>query len=126
MTEQKYKCNHCEYITNRTNNLKRHHNTVHKLLNEKMKTIRDKKNLMTKNILSYVDQNNLTDKSIKIPNGTLKFVNSNTTQAITFKYLETCLSEIIKNDSKVKKILDYIKQRREIKQQMDIKRFNIN
>ena len=36
MTEQKYKCNHCEYITNRTNNLKRHHNTVHKLLNEKI------------------------------------------------------------------------------------------
>ena len=36
MTEQKYKCNHCDYITNRTNNLKRHQNTVHKLLNEKI------------------------------------------------------------------------------------------
>jgi|688.fasta_scaffold02753_41 hypothetical protein len=38
MNEQKYKCNYCEYITNRTNNLKRHHNTVHKLIieNEKM------------------------------------------------------------------------------------------
>jgi uncharacterized C2H2 Zn-finger protein len=36
MTEQKYKCNHCDYITNRTNNLKRHQNTVHKLLNEKL------------------------------------------------------------------------------------------
>lgn len=97
-----------------------------KLLNEKMKTIRDKKNIMTKQILSYVDQNNLSDKTIKIPNGSLKFVNSNTSQAITFKYLETSLSEIIKNETQVQKILEYIKQRREIKHQMDIKRFYVN
>ena len=97
-----------------------------KIYNEKIKTIKDKKNMMTKNILSYVDENHLTDKSIKLPDGSLKFVNFNTTQAITFKYLETCLSEIIKNENQVKKILDYIKQRREIKQQMEIKRYYLN
>jgi hypothetical protein len=97
-----------------------------KLYNEKIKMIRDKKNIITQNILNYVDANQLTEKSVKIPDGSLKFVNLNTTQAITFKYLETCLSEIIKNDNQVKKILDYIKQRRVVKQQMEIKRFYLN
>jgi len=29
-----YKCEYCEYKTNRKNNLKRHQSAIHKLLNE--------------------------------------------------------------------------------------------
>ena len=58
MTEQKYKCNHCEYITNRTNNLKRHHNTVHKLLNEKMLNEANNIHLEKNNIHSEDINNN--------------------------------------------------------------------
>ena len=31
------------------------------------------------------------------------------TQQLTFKYLEICLSEIIKNEDQVNKIVDYVK-----------------
>ena len=51
MTEQKYKCNHCEYITNRTNNLKRHHNTVHKLLNENEKMLNENEKMLNDNYI---------------------------------------------------------------------------
>jgi HD superfamily phosphohydrolase len=97
-----------------------------KHLSEQIKTIRDKKNTMTNNILSYIEDNNLTQTTISIPDGKIKFVKTNIMQGITFKYLETCLNEIIKNENQVNKILEYIKQRRESKQQMEIKRLYNN
>lgn len=97
-----------------------------KLLNDKIKNIRDKKNDVTKHILSYVEVNNLTNVNIKTSDGNIKFVNANTSPPITFKYLEKCLLEIIKNESQVKKIIEYIKLKRDIKQNVEIKRFNIN
>ena len=62
MTEQKYKCNHCDYITNRTNNLKRHQNTVHKLLNEKILNETNNIHLEKNNIL--LEKNNIHSEDI--------------------------------------------------------------
>lgn len=94
-----------------------------KLLNDKIKHIRDKKNGITKNILSYVEVNNLANSNIKTTDGHVKIVNTSISPPITFKYLEKCLLEIIKNESQVTKIIEYIKQRRDIKHSFEIKRF---
>jgi len=61
--------------------------------------------------------------TIQISDGKLKFVQLKETQPLTFKYLETCLKEIIKNEEQVNKIVDYIKNKREVKYVADIKRF---
>ena len=62
MTEQKYKCNHCDYITNRTNNLKRHQNTVHKLLNEKI--LNETNNILLEKNNILLEKNNIHSKDI--------------------------------------------------------------
>lgn len=97
-----------------------------KIINDKIKNIRERKNIIAKNVLSHVEENHLTNANIKTKDARIKFVTTNITPPITFKYLETCLQEIIKNETQVKKIIEYVKLRREIKHTIEIKRFNNN
>jgi hypothetical protein len=93
---------------------------------EKVKELRDKKNIIAEQINQQIEIQELSNSSIKINDGQLKFVKIKETQPLTFKYLETCLSEIIKNEEQVKKIIEYIKNKREIKYIPEIKRFYSN
>jgi hypothetical protein len=99
-----------------------------KTLGEKMKELRDKKNMLTEQINDYVETSfpEGTNAAVKISDGQIKFVKVKETQQLTFKYLETCLSEIIKNEEQVKKIVDYVKNKREVKYVPEIKRFYNN
>ena len=97
-----------------------------KILGDKMKELRDKKNTLTEQINTQVESGNISTPSIKISDGQLKFVKTKDTQQLTFKYLETCLNEIIKSEEQVKKIIDYIKNKRDVKYVSEIKRFYNN
>jgi len=97
-----------------------------KLMNEKMAELREQKNELNKRIFQHVQHNRLTEISLPISNGNgnskLKFVTTNVAQPLTFKYVEKSLGEIIKNETQVKQIIDYLKQKREIKAVSEIKR----
>jgi hypothetical protein len=97
-----------------------------KHLSEKMKELREKKVELTEHINEHIETNNLSNASVQISDGQLKFVKVKETQPLTFKYLETCLSEIIKNEEQVKKIIEYIKNKREVKEFPEIKRLYKN
>lgn len=97
-----------------------------RILSEKMKELRDKKNTIGENILEYAKKNNLSKSTIKISDGRLKFMNTKIANPLTFKYLEKSLSEIIPNESQVKAIIQHLKQNREFKMVEDIKRFSEN
>jgi len=97
-----------------------------RILSEKMKELRDKKNTIGENILEYAKKNNLTKSNIQISDGRLKFTNTKVANPLTFKYLEKSLSEIIQNESQVKAIVEHLKQNREFKMVEDIKRFSVN
>jgi hypothetical protein len=97
-----------------------------KILNDNIKELRDKKNNISQQINNHIENVQLSNTSVKISDGQLKFVKIKETQQLTFKYLEICLSEIIKNEEQVKKIVDYIKNKREIKYVSEIKRLYNN
>jgi len=97
-----------------------------KQLTDKIKELRDKKNTLNEAIFNHVDNSNLSNASIQISDGKIKFVKTKDTQVLTFKYLETCLHEIIKNEDQVTKIVDYIKNKRDVKYVPEIKRFYNN
>lgn len=97
-----------------------------KQLNEKTKELREKKNTLEKNITSYVSSNNLSNSTVQIGDGKLKFANTKVPEPLTFKYLEKTLGEIIKNESQVQLIMEHIKQKRTIKIVPEIKRFSNN
>ncbi len=94
-----------------------------KILNDKIKELRDKKNEISSEILNYAKNNDLSNSSIKIGDGKLRFINSKQTEPITLKYLEKTLGEVIKNESQVKIIMEHIKSRRESKIVPEIKRY---
>jgi hypothetical protein len=97
-----------------------------KEFNERIKDLREKRNILEKNITNYADSNNLSNSSIKIGDDRLKFTNTRVPEPLTFKYLEKTLGEIIKNESQVQVIMNYVKQKRDIKVVPEIKRFNNN
>jgi hypothetical protein len=97
-----------------------------KILNDKMKELRDKKNTISEHINTHIETSQLSNSTVKLADGQLKFVKVKETQQLTFKYLESCLSEIIKNEEQVKKIVEYIRNKREIKYNPEIKRFYSN
>jgi hypothetical protein len=97
-----------------------------KQLNDKAKELRDKRNLLEQNITTHAFSNNLSDSTVKISDGRLKFVNTKVQEPLTFKYLEKTLSEIIKNESQVKLMMEHIRQKRAVKTVPEIKRFSNN
>ena len=96
-----------------------------KIVGDKMKELRDKKNTLSEQINTHIETTQF-NSAVKISDGQLKFVKVKETQPLTFKYLETCLSEIIKNEEQVKKIIEYIKNKREVKYVSEIKRLYNN
>jgi len=97
-----------------------------KQLNEKVKDLRDKRNNLEENITSYASENNLSNATVKISDGRLKFINTKVAEPLTFKYLEKTLGEVIKNESQVKLIMEHLKQKRAVKLVSEIKRFSNN
>lgn len=97
-----------------------------KVLGDRMKDLRDKKNTLGQSINEHVETSNLLNSSVQLNDGQLRFVNIKETQPLTFKYLETCLREIIKNEDQVTKIVEYIKNKREVNYVPEIKRLYKN
>lgn len=93
-----------------------------KILNDKMKELRDRRSDLGDTISSYVENNNLKNASVQISDGKLRFVNTRVQEPLTFKYLEKSLSEVIKNETQVKQIIEYLKQNRGSKLVQEIKR----
>jgi seryl-tRNA synthetase len=97
-----------------------------KEFNDQLRELREKRNNLEKNIITHANSNNLSNSTIKIGDNKLKIATTRVPEPLTFKYLEKTLGEIIKNESQVQVIMDYVKQKREIKIVPEIKRYNNN
>ena len=94
----------------------------YKTLQKKMKTIQSRRSALSSDITTYAVNHKLFESAVKISSGTLRFCNARSSQSLTFKYLEKCLGEIIKNDTQVQSIINYIKTHRELHVTPEIKR----
>jgi hypothetical protein len=97
-----------------------------KQLNDKVKELREKKKDLEENIVTHASNNNLSNSTLQIGSDKLKFTNVKVTEQLTFKYLEKCLGEVIKNENQVKLIMEHIKQSRASKIVPEIKRLYNN
>jgi hypothetical protein len=94
-----------------------------KLLNEKIKEIREKKSRLYDKMTPYIEQHNLNNASVQISDGKLRFVNTKVYVPLSFRYIEKSLGEVIRNEGQVKQIVNYLKDQREVKVVPEIKRF---
>ncbi len=93
-----------------------------KLLNDRARELREQRNEAEESIHNYVETQNLSNATVKISDGKLRFVSSRSTAPLTFRYIEGCLSKCIQNDEQVGLIMKYIKESRDVKYSPDIKR----
>ena len=99
-----------------------HHETQIKLLNEKLKNLREEKNDFSEKICKYISENNMENANIKITNGEIKLFEKKEYQPLSYSYIDECLQKIINNKSQIEYILNYLKKNREIKTYLDIKK----
>ena len=65
----------------------------------------------------------LLNTTLSTTDGRLRFIETKTSNPLSLTFIEKCLHEIIPNSSQVQHILHYIKEKREIKINSEIKRY---
>lgn len=90
--------------------------------NEKIQLLKEERSEIGNSINRFIEDKNLQNAVVQISDGKLRFTTTKIAQPLTFKYIEQCLGEIIKDVDQVDKIINYIKSKREIKLNSDIKR----
>ena len=93
-----------------------------KHINDKLKELRTEKLEVEGSIQHYLDINNIENPVIEITDGKLKFGTNKIQSPLTYKYIEQCLHNIIKNEDNVTAIMTYIKSNRDVKNEKIIKR----
>jgi hypothetical protein len=87
----------------------------HKKLNSQISNLRDEKNELTKDIISYYDLKNAKYPNINISDGKLSFIQQKITNPLSIKFLEQCFEEFFENyDSNLIKeeLSEFIKSKR--------------
>jgi hypothetical protein len=93
-----------------------------KMLNEELRSLRENKNKVTENLVTYALDHNIQHKTIEITDGSLRFNSRKEPGALTFKLIKSCLLECIDDESQVDVLINYIKEKRETKIVNELKR----
>jgi len=97
-----------------------------KKMNAELKSSREMKNDLEASIMTTVNNKKMLNTSLSLPDGRLRFVETKTTNPISLTFVEQCLNDLIPNKSQVQHILKYMKDKREIKINPEIKRYYNN
>ena len=92
------------------------------LLQEKTKTMKEWKKKLTDKICETLREKGLENCILEIPDGELKLQEKKEYSSLSFGYIEECLHELIPEEEQVFFVIDYLKQHREIKNVVDIRR----
>lgn len=92
------------------------------ILQEKMKTMREWKKRLTDTILPLLIEKKGDNAVIELPDGELKIQEKQEYSALSFGYIEDCLSELIPEEDQVDFVMDYLRDHRETKITKEIKR----
>lgn len=93
-----------------------------KIINEKVKKIRENKTQLSESICNYMKENDLLENKIGITDGELRIYEKKEYSPLSFTYIEKCLAEIIDDKKQLDYVIQYLKQKREITNTLDIKR----
>lgn len=93
-----------------------------KMINEKTKTLREKKTEALNKINTFVKDNEMQNTKIEITDGELRFYEKKEYSPLTYSYLQESLGKIISDPKQVEFIMNYLKDNRQVKTVEDIKR----
>ena len=91
------------------------------MYNEKIKSLRETKAQMSRNIIEYMENKNIANNKIKFKTGELCLHTKKDYSPLTFTYVESCLTKAIDNPSDVQYIMQLLKNNRSVKESQDVK-----
>lgn len=92
------------------------------ILQEKTKKMREWKKKLTEKITEGMKEKGWENRILEIPDGELKLQEKNEYSALSFGYIEDCLYELIPDEDQVHFVVDYLREHREKKTFIDIRR----
>ena len=93
-----------------------------KKLTQSMKELREEKNSISSNLFDYFSSNNMKPPNVNISDGKLSFVEINSANVLTYKFLEECLNEFFDETLQTKELLEFIKSKRTYTKNKTIRR----
>lgn len=93
-----------------------------KIIQEKTKTMREEKNMLSSNICQHLEKSGNAHRKIMIHDGNLKIYEKKDYSPLTFAFLEKHLGKIMSDPNQVEFVIQYLKDQREIKTTNDLKR----
>ena len=107
-----------------TNKIKRwvQLDTQLKVINERTKLMRDERGRLSGEICMELNSAGISKQKIMLPDGDLKVYEKKDYSPLTFGFLEQHLGIIMSDPQQVSYVIDYLKQKREIKCSNDLKR----
>lgn len=90
-------------------------------LNKDIKRLRDEKTSREEKLIEYIKTSNLSNKVIKLNNQKINIGNDNTYTTLSYKYIEETLKKKY-NHSTVKEIIEYLKNERDKKTSLILKK----
>ena len=107
-----------------TNKIKRwvQLDTQLKVINERTKLMRDERGRLSGEICMDLNSAGISKQKIIFPDGDLKVYEKKDYSPLTFGFLEQHLGTIMSDPQQVSYVIDYLKQKREIKCSNDLKR----
>lgn len=94
----------------------------YKLLYNQLREVREEKNNISANLFDYFSNNSMKPPNVNISDGKLGFVEVNTANVLSFKFLEDCFNEYFDETSKTKELLEFIKSKRSYSKNKIIRR----
>ena len=95
----------------------------YKDLSEEISDIKQKKNNIKEKIINLSESLKIDNRIIKLNEYKIRFVENKSYQPLSFKFLEECLNDVIKEKEQINLLLNYIKSKRRIIVNKDIKEF---
>ena len=93
-----------------------------RLTNSQIKEMRTTRDNLSKTVCEYMKQNGLDGRKIEIADSKIEVYEKKEYSSITMGYLEKRLAEIIPEEESIKYILQYLRDKRDIKKTIDLKR----
>jgi len=97
-----------------------------RIVNERVRALREERSKLGEEIFEYVETENLSNATVQISDGRLRFGGSTQTAPLTLTFIKTCLSECITNPDNVDAIMSYIRTSRNKRSIPEIKRTYTN
>jgi hypothetical protein len=93
-----------------------------RLANTQLREMRTTRDVLSKTVCEHMKQTGIDKRKIEISDSKIEVCEKKEYSSLSMGYLEKCLSAIIQEQESVKHILQYIKDKRDIKKTVELKR----